>query len=108
MTETPAKEVELLPEPPHDCAECGKRVCLRQQLISMALGYVEKTVCLECLAKDTQRSREDVLETVLPFISNRDCFIKPWNRYQSVKHCPYPDTCIPGKCFQEQVQPANS
>jgi hypothetical protein len=101
MTNPLAEKVGLLPEPPHVCASCESKVCLRQQLISMALGYTEKTLCLVCLAADTGRTREDVLETVLPFISKRDCFLKPWNRYENVDYCPAPTSCIPDTCFQE-------
>lgn len=96
-----AEKVGLLPEPPANCASCAEEVCLRQQLISMALGYADKTLCLVCLAADTGRSREDVLETVLPFISKRDCFLKPWRRYENVDYCPFVDKCIPKTCFQE-------
>lgn len=68
----------------------------------MALGYTDKTLCLLCLSNDTGRTREDVLETVLPFISKRDCFLKPWKRYENVDYCPSPTTCIPDTCFQEE------
>lgn len=67
----------------------------------MALGYTEKTLCLICLANETGRPREDVLETVLPFIEKRDCFLKPWKRYETKEYCPFPKTCIPDTCFQE-------
>ncbi|MBX9687476.1 MAG: hypothetical protein K2X27_12285 [Candidatus Obscuribacterales bacterium] len=97
-----AEKVGLLPEPPGFCANCNEEVCLRQQLISMALGYAELTYCLKCLAADTARTREDVLETVLPFIWKRDCFLKPWNRYENQDYCPFADSCIPSTCFQKE------
>jgi hypothetical protein len=48
------------------------------------------------------RTREDILETVLPFIEKRDCFAKPWNRYENVNYCPFPKACIPDTCFQKE------
>jgi hypothetical protein len=97
-----AEKVGLLPEPPGECASCSQTVCLRQQLISMALGYTEKTLCLICLSNEMGRTREDILETVLPFIEKRDCFAKPWNRYENVNYCPFPKACIPDTCFQKE------
>jgi len=108
MQKTLAQEVGLLPDLPPDCNVCGKPVCLRQQLIGMSLGYIDKSFCLACIATDTQRSREEVLETVIPYIRNRDCFNKPWNRYKNVDYCPDQQGCVPNSCFELNCQKLQS
>lgn len=99
MQNSLAEGVGLLKELPSTCCTCGKPVCLRQQLMGMSLGYIDRSYCLACIAQETQRTPEDVLEAVIPYIRNRDCFSKPWFRYKDESYCPYPETCFPKECF---------
>ena len=82
------------------CFICHRKICMRQQVINLALGYIESMFCLHCLAKDMGRSPAEIIESLRPYISERQCFKQSWIKYQGVEYCPDPEGCVPKTCFQ--------
>ena len=81
------------------CADCGAPLCLRKQVVNLALGNVESMWCLVCLGREAGKSGEDVLAGIVPYIRSRDCFAREWRRYLNADYCPDPGGCFPGTCF---------
>lgn len=73
---------------PSACANCGQSLCLRQQVVNLALGQTERMLCLTCLATENEQSQNEILESIVPYILSRDCFAKEWRRHTSDAHCP--------------------
>ena len=72
---------------PSDCATCGESLCLRQQVINLALGQTDRMLCLSCLAAENDQSPADILESIVPYILSRECFAKQWHRHTGDAHC---------------------
>ncbi len=87
-------------ELPRGCSLCSKLLCLRQQVINLALGNTETMKCLICLAKSTNQSPEDVLTKTKDYIVRRDCFHQEWLKYENIDFCPDKDNCLPVVCFR--------
>ncbi len=81
------------------CFDCGAPLCLRKQVLNLALGHVEGMWCLVCLGRLAEKSGEAVLSGLAPYIRSRDCFAKEWRRYPDVGFCPDPGGCFPATCF---------
>jgi hypothetical protein len=90
----------LLDEVPSACCKCQAQLCLRQQVLNLALGEDQEVMCLNCLAADNNKSSSELLENLAAYIANRECFAKPWRRYASVDYCPDPLGCVPAVCFK--------
>lgn len=86
------------------CSGCSRPLCIRQQVINLALGYIESMSCLFCLAKETNNEPEQIIENLAPYIDGRECFRKSWIRYESVQHCPDPLGCLPDACFKTALK----
>ncbi len=84
---------------PQQCTSCAKQLCLRQQVINLALGKAEDMLCLSCLGRDNEQDPESVLSGIRAYVLSRACFKKEWNKYTDVSFCPEPDTCFPDTCF---------
>lgn len=82
-----------------DCKQCLAPLCLRQQVLSLALGE-EEPLCLNCLAADNGGSRETLLERTRDYVLSRECFNKSWSQYESVDFCPDQNGCLPAICFK--------
>jgi hypothetical protein len=82
------------------CSKCNSALCVRKQVINLALGNVDDMFCLICLGKDSEREPEEVLEGIKTYILSRPCFKKEWVKYPDVSYCPEPESCFPGMCFQ--------
>lgn len=90
------------------CSKCGAGLCIRKQVINLAMGNVEAAFCLVCLAQIEQETPEKVISGLVGYIMGRDCFRKECLRYSGIPDCPEPKTCIPQTCFNksdEQAQP---
>lgn len=83
-----------------DCFKCRAPLCLRQQVLNLALGEEEDFLCLRCLAQENGQTREVLLERTAAYVLSRDCFKKPWLKYESVEFCPDREGCLPGLCFK--------
>lgn len=86
---------------PTQCSKCGAALCLRKQVINLALGNVEAVYCLDCLAVIEQEAPQKLISGLAGYIMGRDCFRKEWVRYKGVEDCPQPSTCIPETCFNK-------
>ncbi|HEY9793232.1 MAG TPA: hypothetical protein V6D22_22720 [Candidatus Obscuribacterales bacterium] len=86
---------------PKQCHRCRQALCLRQQVINLALGDTDEMLCLSCLATENNQSQDALLTRVKHYIQKRDCFAKQWSRYPSQQYCPYPQNCVPGACFSD-------
>jgi hypothetical protein len=84
---------------PTDCCRCGAPLCLRKQVVNLALGNTEQMYCLQCISEESQQSPAEVLDGLKHYIDQRDCFKKEWLRYESVEFCPDRAGCIPDVCF---------
>lgn len=91
---------QLLEEVPSTCCKCQGPLCLRQQVLNLALGEDEEVMCLNCLAADNNKSSAELLDSLATYIVGRECFAKPWLRYASVDYCPDKLGCIPAVCFK--------
>jgi hypothetical protein len=85
---------------PDACADCSAPLCLRKQVLNLALGNTDEMWCLNCLARDNEQTPQDVLEGLIDYVFSRDCFRKEWLRYVSVQHCPDRAGCLPDTCFK--------
>lgn len=84
---------------PGQCKTCHSALCLRKQVINLALGNTDEMYCLECLAKESDVTPADVLCNTKQYLVGRECFRKEWVKYESDGDCPDPDNCLPGFCF---------
>jgi len=90
----------LIEDAPSSCAKCGASLCLRKQVINLALGNDQVMHCLNCLGKELEQAPEAVLERLRTYVNGRDCFKKQWIRYENKDWCPDPGNCFPGECFK--------
>lgn len=82
------------------CSQCGLPLCLRKQVINLALGNTEQMLCLVCWQKEGQRSPAEIIADLIPYVESRACFHKQWVRYISVEFCPDRKGCFPDVCFR--------
>lgn len=92
-------EHPLVDGAPRECVRCSAQLCLRKQVINLALGMAEEMFCLDCLARENSQDAREVLESVKDYIHGRECFAKQWKRYSSVEYCPDRGGCVPDSCF---------
>ncbi len=90
------------------CGNCGAALCIRKQVINLALGNAETLLCLTCLAQSEGETPASLILGMAGYIMGRDCFRKEWVRYQTVVDCPEPETCIPQTCFNKSDEQAQS
>ena len=84
---------------PQQCSQCSSPLCLRKQVVNLALGNTESMLCLRCLGKDADQSPGEILEGLMHYIQQRECFLKEWSRYESIEFCPDRNGCVPDICF---------
>ena len=90
---------------PLNCSTCDAALCLRKQVINLALGNVETMYCLTCLGKENEQRPEEILAGLMAYVQDRDCFKKEWQRYLSVDYCPDQANCFPSICFATAQRP---
>lgn len=83
------------------CAECSRKLCLRQQVLNMALGFTERLLCLHCLALENDKEPDEMLADLKVYIYSRECFKSQWIKYLTESYCPSPKECYPSVCFEE-------
>jgi hypothetical protein len=91
--------IKLIEGLPGVCFRCNAPLCVRKQVLNLALGNTDNLLCLKCLALDCGNSQEDVLTGTGEYVQTRECFRKEWVRYRGVGDCPDRAGCIPGVCF---------
>jgi hypothetical protein len=84
---------------PLKCAKCQAPLCLRKQVVNLALGNTDEMFCLNCIALDNEQEPLHLLQRMMRYISQRDCFRKEWQRYTTVASCPDQANCFPSNCF---------
>lgn len=94
-------EVQCIEGGQSHCSECQQPLCLRKQVINLALGHVEAMFCLSCLGKGSEREPLDVLSGVKSYVLSRPCFKKEWVKYPDRSYCPQPESCLPEACFED-------
>ena len=83
------------------CSSCARPLCLRQQVINLALGFVDEMRCLQCLGDENKKKPDSVLDDLMVYIHSRECFKSQWVKYLDESHCPFPKECYPSVCFKE-------
>jgi hypothetical protein len=81
------------------CHQCLKKLCLRQQVLNLALGEDKDLLCLACLAQANGKASDQLLASLGPYVQSRQCFYKEWRKYASESACPDPLGCLPKSCF---------
>ena len=81
------------------CLRCGKNLCMRQQVLNLALGVDDYLLCLFCLSEDNGKGPAELLASLGPYVQSRQCFYKEWRKYGSEAACPDPLGCLPKNCF---------
>ena len=89
----------LVQDAPRQCTRCAAPLCLRKQVVNLALGNTEEMLCLECLAADGADPPAQILGDMISYINQRQCFHKEWIRYTGVAYCPDQAGCFPAICF---------
>ena len=84
---------------PLNCSACRAALCIRKQVINLALGNTQDMKCLVCLGLDSNQPAKEVLRGIKTYIGGRECFRKQWHRYESLEFCPDPQGCFPDTCF---------
>jgi hypothetical protein len=84
---------------PELCSQCSAPLCVRKQVINLALGNTDTMQCLKCLARQSDNTDAGVLTGISDYIRSRECFFKEWRRYRSVEDCPDREGCVPRQCF---------
>jgi hypothetical protein len=84
---------------PGFCCTCGQPLCLRKQVINMALGNTDEMFCLVCLGRIDGREPKDVLVVAKDYIRGRPCFNKQWSKYENGDYCPDRLGCFFKECF---------
>jgi hypothetical protein len=84
------------------CCLCKASLCLRKQVINLALGNTDQMKCLICLGQESHKSPQAVLLGIKGYVQGRECFAKVWNRYVHIEDCPNQQECFPDDCFYEQ------
>ncbi len=95
----PECDAPLVAGAPLSCFGCGAELCLRKQVINLALGNVERMWCLLCLSREAGQSPQEILSGLKTYIQGRNCFLKEWVRYETVESCPDQQGCLPLVCF---------
>jgi hypothetical protein len=90
-----------LDEMPAFCSKCKRALCLRKQVMNLTVGNTDEMFCLECLGEESDRKAVEVLLTLKGYALNRECFLKQWQRYETVADCPDRDGCFPDQCFSK-------
>ena len=98
--------MQVAPEPiiqgaPTLCFRCEAPLCLRKQVINLALGCDIQMLCLNCLSFDSHQGASQIMDRVKGYILNRDCFHREWVRYTTRASCPDPHGCLIDQCFAE-------
>ena len=97
------QDCELLIEGcPKQCSVCDISLCLRQQVLSLALGYVKTMYCLNCLGRENQKDPAVILDDLKIYIDSREWFKRQWVKDLDDSFCPHPKECYPSVCFMEQ------
>ncbi|MBX2861048.1 MAG: hypothetical protein KTR14_07425 [Vampirovibrio sp.] len=73
------------------CDACGKPYCERINIMNLALDFVEDQYCLDCLAKEYEKSEKEMATFVWGYVSARECFLTPWNKFEP-SSCPKLET----------------
>ena len=89
----------LINDAPTTCHKCSTSLCLRKQVINLALGNTDKMLCLSCLALDNNQTADEVLMSLKSYVLMRNCFSKQWQRYLNIEYCPDRQGCFPDLCF---------
>ncbi|HEY9717812.1 MAG TPA: hypothetical protein V6C69_10110 [Trichormus sp.] len=92
--------IPLIEDAPTSCSQCGQALCVRKQVINLALGNTETMQCLVCLSAACGSTAAAMLDNTRGYVLERECFRKPWQRYRDRHDCPDPDGCIPDVCFK--------
>ena len=69
--------------------------------MSLALGYAEEQLCLNCLSKLHNQDMDSMFDFVYGYIQSRDCFKKEWVKMTEKTECPLPTSCVIKKCFHD-------
>lgn len=91
----------LIEGAPSTCKRCSIRLCLRQQVLNLALGFTEAMQCLNCLAQTNGKDAAEMLDDLKIYIYSRECFKSQWVKYLDETYCPSPKECYPSVCFAE-------
>lgn len=89
---------------PTQCCACQISLCLRQQVVNLALGFTDVMHCLNCLAQKNQKEPEFILDDLQIYIQSRECFKSQWVKYLDETFCPSPKECYPSVCFKEPFE----
>lgn len=90
----------LVADAPRSCSHCKELLCLRKQVVNLALGFTDSMLCLRCHAKENEQLPEEVLENIKDYVLSRECFAKEWVRYTGKEFCPDATGCLPDECFK--------
>lgn len=90
----------LVKDAPRQCSVCAAPLCLRKQVVNLALGNAEQMMCLLCLAQDNDQDPAEMLFDLMSYVKQRDCFAKEWRRYTDVTYCPDQTGCFASVCFE--------
>jgi hypothetical protein len=84
---------------PAECSRCASPLCLRKQVLNLAVGNIETMFCLECLSAESKQEPDELLAGMKLYVLGRDCLRKEWQKYATESFCPARETCYPSICF---------
>ena len=61
------------------CAGCGEAVNSHHALMSVAIGFKNAPRCLFCLARRLNEDQEQLSDSLINYIRQRQCYFEAWN-----------------------------
>jgi hypothetical protein len=86
---------------PVACENCSAPLCLRKQVLNLAVGNIEAMHCLRCLGMESEQEPDEMLAGMKLYVLSRDCLRKEWEKYECASYCPQPESCYPSICFAD-------
>jgi hypothetical protein len=101
MSDSQGTKSLLIDKAPTACLKCQKPLCLRKQVINLALGNSDEMYCLVCLAVMNEQEPKEILLKVKSYVQGRECLQKEWVKYENSEYCPDKTGCFMRECFAD-------
>ena len=60
------------------CHSCGEKLCGHSIVFSVVLGYENKPLCLNCIARDHGRDANTMRDEMVLYVHSKPCLVQGW------------------------------